>query len=251
VRLSNAVLSPSRITLEDQMALYGAFHRSRANRVLHSVTQPFILFSGFALLAPIRLPHATPLGGCLPWNAPLAIVAASVAAFAVLDAVAALAAAAWVVPLLFLADALAARMDLPALVALNLAVQAVAWFLAVQVGHERVEPTLLSADSRGDTPRPASSNLYFHRRYFYLRNVGRPASALESFQQFAIGPFATTLDVLFSLGYRPELHARIHARMHLCLARLARGEPILSDDSSVTLPPRLRALSGQRHEPAI
>jgi uncharacterized membrane protein YGL010W len=222
-----AVASLSRITLEEQIALYSVFHRSRVNRVLHSVTLAFILFSGFALLAPIQLPGAAALGDRLPWNAGLAIVAIAVAAFALLDAAAALATAAWVAPLLLLADALAARLDLPALLTLNLAMQAVAWVLTVQLGHERFEPTLLSADSRGDTPRPVSSNLYFRRGYFTLRNVGRPASLLESFQQFAIGPFATTLEALFSLGYRPELRARIDAQVQLCLARLARGEPIL------------------------
>jgi uncharacterized membrane protein YGL010W len=227
---SNAIASLPHITIEDQMALYSVFHRSRVNRVLHSVAQAFILLSGFALLAPIQLPRATALGDWLPWNASLAIVAFSVAAFALLDATAALATAAWVAPLLLLANTLAARLQLPVLVALNLAVQAIAWFLAVQIGHERFEPTLLSADSRGETARPVSSNLYFRRGYFYLQNVGRPASPLESFQQFAIGPFAMTLEVLFSLGYRPELRARIDARVQLCLARLARGEPILSND---------------------
>ena len=118
-------------------------------------------------------------------------------------------------------------MSLAALLGLNAAVQLVSWYLAVHVGHERFEPSLLAADVQGQVPVAVSSNLYFRRGYFVLRNVGRPVTELEAFQQFAVSPYAATLDLLFALGYRPALRARIEEIAREYAASIASGETVL------------------------
>jgi uncharacterized membrane protein YGL010W len=217
---------PSRLGLEEQIALYSVFHRSPVNRALHNVTMPLIIISGLMILAPLGVPVPGALGGLIPLNAGLLIVVVSVGAFALLDGVTTLAFAGWALPSLLLANFVASRLDLVTLMALGFAVQGVAWFLAVRIGHERFEPTLLWTED-GESPVPVSSNLYFRRGFFFLRNVGRSVSVVESFQQWAISPFAATLDLLFSLGYRPDLRARIDVLARTYMGRIARGETIL------------------------
>jgi uncharacterized membrane protein YGL010W len=218
--------------LDEQLALYTVFHQGRANRIIHGVTVPLIMLSGLVLLAPlgVLLPEAGPLGRLLPLNLGLAIIVAGVGAFAFLDLVAALAVGAWLFPAVFVANEIASRVGLPMLVAVNGAIQGVAWFLTVQIGHGRFEPTVVTADRAGGAPVEVSSNLYFERGYFVLRNVGRPVTWLEAFQQFAIGPLGVTLDVLFAFGYRPQLKADIHALVRTYASRLARGEAILGNE---------------------
>ena len=223
--------------LDEQLALYTVFHQGRANRIIHGVTVPLIMLSGLVLLAPlgVLLPEAGPLGGLLPLNVGLAIIVAGVGAFAFLDLAAALVVGAWLFPAVFLANAIASRVSLPMLVAINAAVQGVAWFLTVRIGHGHFEPTVATADRAGGTPAEVSSNLYFERGYFVLRNVGRSVTWLEAFQQFAIGPLGVTLDVLFALGYRPELKADIHSLVGTYASRLARGEAILGEEERPSL----------------
>jgi len=215
---------PGRLGAIEQLALYSVFHRGVANRAIHNATVPIIIASGMLL--------AVPLSAALHIDLGLVVVAGSAGAFALLDAGGALALAAWTFPALWLASALASRLTLPALLVVGLPIQAVAWFVTVQIGHERLEPTLLAAATPGAAPAPVSTNLYFDRGYFVLRNVGRPVTFLEAYQQFAIGPFALSLDLLFALGYRASLRAQIEARIAVYVGRLARGEAILGADSA-------------------
>jgi uncharacterized membrane protein YGL010W len=219
--------------IDEQMALYCVFHRDRVNRAIHGVTMPIIMLSGLMLVAPLGIGVILPgpIGALLPLNLGLAIVVVLVGAFAPLDPIAALALGGWMFPSLLIANAIAARLSLPALLAVNAALQGVAWFLAVHVGHERCEPNLLSAEQEGETPSAVSSNLYFERGYFLLRNIGRPVDGLESFQQFAISPFVATLDVLFACGYRPDLRADVQTLVGTYVARLARGEAVLREEA--------------------
>src|ERR1700722_14222637 len=216
--------------LEEQVALYSVFHRDPVNRAIHALTMPLIILSGLMLLAPLRIPGSGP-GGWLPINLGAGIIVAAFVAFLFLDETVAIAHRACAFPLVFVAKAVAPRFGFPALLALNGAVQAISWFLAVQIGHERFEPSLLAGKTESNQPIHVSSNVYFDRGYFLLRNVGRRVSALASFQQFAISPFAATLDVLFLFGYRPKLQARIRTLVGAYLARLATGKALLPEPS--------------------
>ncbi|HEY2513115.1 MAG TPA: hypothetical protein VGI39_19740, partial [Polyangiaceae bacterium] len=205
---------------------------------IHGVTMPLIILSGLMLLAPFGPSVPGVLDGRVTLNLGLLIFAATAVSFLFLERLSALVMIAWLAGLVVLAAVLSHRMSVAALLGLNAAVQLVSWYLAVHVGHERFEPSLLAADARGQAPVAVSSNLYFRRGYFVLRNVGRPVTELEAFQQFAVSPYAATLDLLFSLGYRPALRARIEELSSEYAGRIARGEVVLgAEDGSMTNAP--------------
>jgi uncharacterized membrane protein YGL010W len=213
---------PGRVGLAEQIALYSVFHRNPVNRAIHALTMPAILLTGVALLTPLRFGF-----GGLTLDLGLAIVLLAVFAEARLDWIFALVTAAWTIPLALWSRHLASSMSLLGLLSINGVAQAVGWYLAVKVGHETFEERLLSSEG-GQGPVLVSSNIYFDRQYFLLRNLGRKASLLESFQQFAISPFAATFDLLLSLGYRPGLRAEIEHLRGAYMARIARGQDVLS-----------------------
>ena len=226
--------SRKRLGVQEQIALYSVFHKDPVNRAIHSVTMPLIILSGLMLLAPFGPPIPGMFGGQVTLNLGLVIFAATALSFFLLERLSALVMIGWLAGLVVVAEALAPRMSLAALVALNAAVQWISWYLAVHVGHERFEPSLLAADVRGDEPAAVSSNLYFRRGYFVLRNVGRKVTPLEAFQQFAVSPYAATLDLLFVFGYRPDLRRRIEMLAGEYAARIARGEAVLADDEEAS-----------------
>ena len=216
----------SAITVVPQVGLYNAFHRRPVNRKIHGVCVPIIMASGAMVLTAIPLPFGGSHHGPLPLNAALVVIAINCIVYYPLEILAALAYTAVAVPTLVLVNLAAQRMSLGANLAINTVVQAVAWYVTVKIGHDTYEHDVAVRD--GDATREASSNLYFDRGYFLMRNVGRRASFGESFQQFAIGPFAMMLDLLLMLGYAPELKTRIASFTRTVLQRLERGEPVLA-----------------------
>jgi uncharacterized membrane protein YGL010W len=214
------------IAVVPQVGLYNAFHRRPINRRIHGICVPIIMASGAMLAAAVPLPFSDARHGLLAFNAALVIVALNCAVYFSLEIVAALAYTALAVPTLILVNFAAQHVSIPTNLAINAAVQAVAWYVTVRIGHERHEHDIVVRE--GSALREASSNIYFDRGYFLLRNVGRRASFVESFQQFAIGPFAMTLDLLFALGYAPDLQRRIASFTDSVLQRLEHGEPVLA-----------------------
>ena len=242
--LDTSIRRPA-ITVVPQVGLYNAFHRRQVNRKIHAISVPIIMASGAMLTALVPLPFGGPQVGLLPMNAAFVIIAINCLLYFPLEIAAALAYTAIAVPTLILANLAAQHVSLTANLAINAAVQAAAWYVTVRVGHDRYESDLVVRDA-GET-RNASSNIYFDRGYFVFRNIGRRASFIEAFQQFAIGPFAMTLDVLFMLGYAPDLRRRIASFTDVVLLRLERGEPVLASLEPTTegAPRVATALTGQ------
>lgn len=225
VSASPAPPSRRRLGTEEQVALYSVFHRNPVNRAIHGATMPVIMVSGFSVLAAMAVARG---GAGTLLNLGLLVLVVMIGAFAALDVVTAIGFVAWGAPAWWFGTLLVAKLSLPALLSLNAVVQGAAWYLAVQLGHERFEEWLPVPKNDGTTRALVSSNVYFERRYFLLWNVGFEVSLLESFQQLAISPFAATLDVLFALGYRPSLRARVDSLARVYVARLAQGAAILA-----------------------
>jgi uncharacterized membrane protein YGL010W len=213
------------IAIVPQVALYNAFHRHRTNRRIHAATAPSIMASGAMLTALVPLPFAS-RSGPLPANLALVFFAVCSLLYLALDPLVGFAHAAIAMPTLVLMNLAAQRLSVVANITINALVQGVAWYLAVHVGHDRLERVVVR-DALGGPPYLASSNVYFERGYFVLRNVGRRATFVESLTQFAISPFVVALDALFALGYAPALERRIADFTQQVVDRLARGEPLL------------------------
>lgn len=219
------------VSLVEQLALYGMFHRDPRNRRAHALAMPFILWSGFSLGALVSfgvdLPLPGPWCGLFPVNLGLAFYGAAALCFLCLDIAAALLLCAWVLPLLLAANQLAARAPASLVVLIALAVQLAGWYLSVIIGHERLEPRVEAAG------RLASTNVYLEKQMFRLANVGRRAGPVDAFLQFAIAPYHLTFAVLFRLGYRPSLRRQVKALESVYLRRLSRGLPLLGEQGDL------------------
>ncbi len=230
--LVRSLVSCDQVTLEEQLALYSIFHRNPVNRRLHNITLPIILFTGAILFALVRLPSPTILGGALAPNLGIVFLLVVIPSLVLLDVATTALFTLAMVPIHVVANVMVATLPPLPLCAGTLAVHALAWFVAVQIGHQHCEPTIMAADSPESPAFEANSNLYFRRGYFLLRNVGREPSLLEALHQFGIAPIATLMDVLCFFGYRSELRARVAVLADACMDRIARGEMVFASPPS-------------------
>lgn len=179
-----------------QLTFYGAYHSNKINVAIHIICVPWILWSWFALIANFSLPEYIPkysyhFNEYLQFDLnPAAIYGAVyLAYYYLLEPVAALLYTPQMVLSLLTATAFAKRPDYLPIAA---AVHAVCW-VAQFIGHgvaEKRAPALLD-------------NL-----------VGAAVLA----------PFFVHLEVLFMLGYRPDMHKRLTNDIGKEIARVRKIE---------------------------
>jgi uncharacterized membrane protein YGL010W len=159
-------------SLEDQMAVYAAYHQDARNKATHFVGVPVIVL---ALLIPLAWPRVELAGATI--TAAMLIAAVLVAYYLVLDVALGLAMLALMAALVGLGHQIAALGTLPAWS--SFAVLFVGGWILQLVGH------------------------VFEGR--------RPALADNLFQIF-VAPIFLAAEVFFVLGYKPGLHAAVQAR---------------------------------------
>ncbi|PKU24575.1 DUF962 domain-containing protein [Telmatospirillum siberiense] len=160
-------------SLAKRMASYGRYHRDRRNRLTHFVGVPLIIF---ALLIAMSLARLT-IGG-MTLTAAEIFIAGALAYYLALDAALALALAAVILPMLWMADRLAARDGEMALI-ISAGLLLGGW--AFQLLGHRIEGN-------------------------------RPALLDNIFQIFA-APIFLAGEAAFHLGYRSELRREVERRI--------------------------------------
>jgi hypothetical protein len=194
-----------RLSRAQHLALYSVFHRSAANRLVHGMSLPVVMLTGAVLVCHLH------------WFLALAIVFGLCALLALIDFAGALLVAAWLVPLCGVGALIAQEFSASWQIALVVVLQLVAWWLAVRVGHVRIEPSVLTPGGAED------SNLYFRRRYFVAANLGVPISRADVFVQFAIALLASTRDVLVWCGFDGKFAREVDFLREGILIRLRQG----------------------------
>lgn len=199
------------------LALYGAFHRSRGNKIAHGVCVPIIFVTGACVL---ELAHVPTL--------PLAFVLC--ATLAIVDVV-----GAGLFLALLVAGCLGARAitaALPASLALPGAVvlHASAWYGTVVLGHQTLEPPVNLGPDRGKAER-TDSNLYFRRGYYRAKNLGTGVTFIDVLVQFCIAPLSVVQSALAFLGLRVKLERAVEIERGFILQNLARGSEPFSGRS--------------------
>ena len=159
-------------SLEDQMAVYAAYHRDVRNQATHFVGVPLIMLSLFIPLAWLKLE----LGG-VTFSAAMLLAAAVLLYYFLLDVPLALAMLAVTAALLWLGERIAAQG----------AVAGWAWFAALFVGGWVLQ---------------LAGHLFEGRK---------PALADNPFQVL-IAPIFLCAEIFFALGYKPALHAAVQER---------------------------------------
>lgn len=190
--------------LEDELVFYGAFHSRPLNQLIHALFVPPIMATICCWLAYARSVDspALPLASAWPsapgWvrigavpNPALALIAAYAVYYTHMEPVAG---ASWAlcqgVPMWF--GATAARVLFPATAwKASALIHVLSWAIQVGVGHGIIE-----------------------RR--------RPALTVSASQAFGTAALFAWLEVLFRLGYRRELKARLDARVAVEQARMDR-----------------------------
>jgi uncharacterized membrane protein YGL010W len=159
-------------TLEEQMAIYAAYHQDARNKATHFVGVPLIML---ALLLPLSWPHFDFFG--FKVTAAMLLAAAVLAYYFVLDVVLAVAMLAVLGALIWLAE----------LIAAGGAVRGWTWFGALFIGGWILQLVGHAFEGR------------------------RPALVDNLFQIF-VAPIFLGAEILFALGYKPGLRAAVHAR---------------------------------------
>jgi uncharacterized membrane protein YGL010W len=210
------------VTLVEHLALYGAFHRSPLNRALHATGLPLILYAAFLAVLAVQSSGAPAALASLGTDLALTVGLAALVAYLVLDVVVAVATAVWVLGLWWLALLTASLLPSAQALVAAAGLSVVGWVSTVGLGHGRYEATIETDGRR------VSSNVYFARGLFVLRDNGRKVGMWAAATQFAISPFHLTLSALFALSYRTDLNAQVGAETRRCLERLQRGQPPLA-----------------------
>jgi uncharacterized membrane protein YGL010W len=156
-------------TLEDQMSVYAAYHRDARNKATHFVGVPIIVLSLFIPLSWVRVD----VGGVVI-TAAMLVAAVLIAYYLVLDVPLGLVMLAVFIVLGWIGHRIAALG----------AVQGWAWFAALFVGGWILQLV---------------GHVYEGRR---------PALADNLFQIF-VAPIFLAAEVLFALGYKPDLKKRV------------------------------------------
>jgi uncharacterized membrane protein YGL010W len=179
-------------TLEDQMAVYAAYHQDARNKATHFVGVPLIMLSLFIPLAWLRVD----VGG-VALSAAMLFAAAVLLYYFLLDVPLGLAMLAFTAALVWLGDVIASQGT----------AEAWAWFGAVFVGG-----WILQLVGHGFEGR-------------------RPALADNLFQIF-VAPIFLAAEAFFALGYKPELQRRVNVKVQLSRAQSAESSSIRARTSS-------------------
>ncbi|ESK93788.1 duf962 domain-containing protein [Moniliophthora roreri MCA 2997] len=189
-------MAASIFDVNTQLTFYGAYHSNRINVLIHIICVPLILWSAQVLLADILTPEFLPnihheFNEYLAFdmNIPAVFSAFYIAYYFILEPFAALLYTPQLTLSLLTATAFAARPDH---ITVGATVHAVCW-IAQFIGHgfaEKRAPALLD-------------NL--------LGAV-------------VLAPFFVHLEILFALGYRPQMHKRINNEIGKEIARIKKIE---------------------------
>lgn len=179
-------------TLEDQMAVYAAYHQDARNKATHFVGVPLIMLSLFIPLAWLRVD----VGG-VALSAAMLFAAAVLLYYFLLDVPLGLAMLAFTAALVWLGDVIASQGT----------AEAWAWFGALFVGG-----WILQLVGHGFEGR-------------------RPALADNLFQIF-VAPIFLAAEAFFALGYKPELQRRVNVKVQLSRAQSAESSSIRARTSS-------------------
>jgi uncharacterized membrane protein YGL010W len=213
-----------RFSATEQLALYQMFHQHSTNRLLHLVALPLVIYSGFLLLDLFTGSYAfsAPAGWppSIPLNIGFCLLVGSLVIYTSLDKATTLAVMGWTLPLLLLSNWTVAGNSWWFLLSVGGVLQVLGWYTAVYWGHEQVEP-LIEVECKW-----SSTNCYFKQHWYVLREVGRPPTRLDAWVQYSIGPFASTLDLLFALGYKPSWKQDIELLCDQKIHDLAMGKPL-------------------------
>ncbi|KAK4189720.1 hypothetical protein QBC35DRAFT_126865 [Podospora australis] len=177
------------LDLEKQLTFYGAYHHNQVNIVIHMVCVPFILFSAFAIASNYGPFFTVPSWLQIPYLEPNVGTFAAIvwgALYLLLEPVAGGALA-----LICLASAAGTnylRIQDPANTTKNaIALHVVCWILQF-VGHGKFE--------------------------------GRAPALLDNlFQAIFLAPLFVWLELLFMVGYRPELKKRVDKAVQVEIAK--------------------------------
>ncbi|KAL6777351.1 hypothetical protein ACKKBF_B21185 [Auxenochlorella protothecoides x Auxenochlorella symbiontica] len=198
--------------LRDQLTFYGSFHANKWNQLIHFVFVPVIFWSFLVWLAYTpeliaydvykHLPSGTPawaltVARYLSFNGAFVITALYGIYYTVLDAFAGLS---WslCVGLPAWAGAVAFRSRVPNAWAWAILIHVLSWVMQILPGH-------IWAEKR------------------------RPALLTSFFQSVVLAPLFVWYELLFLLGYRPQLYADINARIQRNVAEYrAAQRPLLA-----------------------
>lgn len=191
--------------LRDQLVFYGSYHSHPINKAIHFFFVPSIVWATLVWLAaagplaplPAALAAATAhlpawLASGAAVNLPLAFFLAYAVFYTALEPFAGLTWSALVgLPLTLTATAFQAQVPNAGWYALG--VQVVSWYMQIHPGHAVFE--------------------------------GRKPALLDSLvQAFALAPLFVWFELLFLLGYRPQLHAELEKRVQSEIAAWRRGQ---------------------------
>jgi uncharacterized membrane protein YGL010W len=210
-----------RLDVVRHLGVYTAFHRSPGNKLAHGIFVPVIHFSMMCIQGYLRLPSPYPLSSLAHPGTVISL--AVVAVLVTIDAVGSLVIAVWLLSMTALAGSIAARVPCQVLVPIGALVHLLAWYGTVIVGHGRIEPKVVVSGRLED------SNLYFRRRYYLARGLGRDVAWLDVLVQFSVAPLSVVQDCLALVGLRHELEEEIGRERADVLARLAHGAAPLSE----------------------
>jgi uncharacterized membrane protein YGL010W len=206
----------TRYSTIEQLGLYQMFHQEASNKLVHCLALPFIVYSGFIPLVGIEIGRYMGYG----FDLGQFFLVFSLLFYIFLDKITTFFVALWTLPLLYAAQHTFACFDYPTLMGIVLGCQAIGWYLAVQLGHEKIESKIIY------NYQEQSSNIYFEQKLFILQQLGKEPTWIDAWLQFAVGPFHSTLEILFDCGYNLELKKEIDQQMYQNLERFAKGELI-------------------------
>lgn len=205
----------------EQLGLYQMFHQNHVNKIIHCLALPFIVYSGFLPLVQLKISAYTSFS----FDFGQLFLAFSLLFYFFLDKKTTLVVALWTIPLLYAAQYTSIYCNGYEMGCIFIVCQSIGWYLAVQLGHEKIESTILY------NGKEVSSNIYFEQKLFILQNLGKTPTWIDAWLQFAVGPFHSTLEILFELGYYPELQNSIDKQMQQNLQQFAKGELLYGDYS--------------------
>jgi uncharacterized membrane protein YGL010W len=166
----------SLLNLETQIAFYAQFHHHPMNQLIHMVFVPSLMLSALVWLT--ATPELVPLPAAVPFRGDFGFLLAAAYAlyYIVLEPVAG------TLYIGFLAATLAGAAwwaaNVPSPMAAATVLHVMSWFLQVAVGHAHYEKR-------------------------------KPALLDSIFQAFVLAPLFVWLEMLFAIGYRPDLAKRV------------------------------------------
>ncbi|KAF8974663.1 hypothetical protein BDZ97DRAFT_1774772 [Flammula alnicola] len=182
--------------VDKQVAFYGAYHSNKVNVLIHILCVPMIVWSFQVLVAPLSVPSFVPayhyvINEYLVFNMNYAALFGVVylAYYYCLEPIAALLYTPQMVITVLTATAFAQK---PGHLTQAAALHAVCW-IAQFIGHGVAE--------------------------------GRAPALLDNLiGAVVLAPFFVHLEILFSLGYRPEMHKRLNNAVGTEIARIRKAE---------------------------